>query len=73
LHDVGRAADAAGEELGLLEDRRLDPLVAGALEGGGGDGLYPCPSRRLGGQDVEGAPGGLELTGHAGKLFARLV
>ena len=32
LHDVGRLADAAGEQLGRLERRRLDPPVAGALE-----------------------------------------
>jgi hypothetical protein len=30
--DVGGAANAAGEEVGLLERRRLDPAVPGALE-----------------------------------------
>ena len=38
-HDVGRLADAAGEQLGGLERGRLDPLVAGALEQRAGAGL----------------------------------
>ena len=39
LDDVGRLADAAGEQLGRLEGRRLDAAVAGGLEDALGDGL----------------------------------
>ena len=62
--DVGGAADAALEEVGVLEDRRRDRLVAGAGEDLGRGALEACPGTRLRGQDVEGAAGCLELARH---------
>ena len=52
--DVGRLADAALEQVGVLEDRRRDRLVAGAGEDLGGGAFQPRPRARLLGQDVEG-------------------
>ena len=55
--DVGRLADAAREDLGVLEQRRVDRLVAVAREELLGDArqVLPCPRGR--GQHVGGAFG----------------
>ena len=44
--DVGGLADAAGEDLGVLEDRRVDRLVAVAPEQLGGDSRQVLPDQR---------------------------
>jgi hypothetical protein len=62
--DVGRLADAAGEEPGVLEGRGLDPPVAGAAEELARVGDHPLASLLLLGEDVEGAAGRLEAGGH---------
>src|SRR4029079_17127115 len=62
--DVGRLADAALEEVGVLEDRRRDRLVAGAGEDLGGGAFEAAPGARLLGKDVEGPAGGLGLARH---------
>jgi hypothetical protein len=62
--DVGRLADAAGEQLGVLEDRRVDPPISGPRQDPGGGALDPVAELRLLGKDVEGPLGSLELGGH---------
>ena len=54
----------------VLEDRRLDPPVARAGEDLGRGDVELRAGRGILGQDVEGAPGGLEPLGHG---RARLV
>ena len=72
LDDVGRLADPAGEELGLLEGGRLDPAVACRLKHLPRGVLDPLPDRLILGEDVEGAAGSLEPLGHRGDLSRRL-
>jgi hypothetical protein len=64
LDDVGGLTDPAREQLGVFECGRLDPPVAGTLEYLGGSGKDPRPLGPAGGQDVEGAPRGLETGAH---------
>ena len=52
LDDVGDLADAALEDVGQLEQRRLDPAVAVARGEVGGQALEPRPGRGLGRQQV---------------------
>ena len=65
--DVGGAADAALEQLGVLEGRRRDRLVAGAREDRRGGALDPRPGARLLGQHVEGPAGCLVLAAPCGR------
>ncbi len=58
--DVGGLADAAGEELHVLEDRGLDVAVAGPARGGGNRLADRQEGRRTGRQQVVGALGGGE-------------
>jgi hypothetical protein len=58
--DVGRAADAAGEQLGRLERRRLDPPVTRAAEDPLGVRFEHGAPLRVGGQHVERSPRGLD-------------
>src|SRR5581483_6226921 len=67
--DVGRASDTAGEELGVLEHRRLDPPVPGALEQLPGRPLDACPRRRVLRQGVGGAAWGLEPLVHSARAY----
>ena len=60
LDDVGDLADAALEDVGLLEQRRLDPPVAVARGEVGGEPLEARPGRRLGRQQVAGPARGSE-------------
>ena len=69
LDDVGGLADAAGEEIGVLEDRGLDQAIAGRLQGPPSRGGDPASDRELVRQDVERAPGGLELLAHSPSLI----
>ena len=62
--DVGRLADRALEELGVLEDRGLDAAVAGAGEDGGRGRVDPRSPHGLGRQYVERPLRGLEAAGH---------
>jgi hypothetical protein len=61
LDDVGRRADAAGEQVGLLEQRRLDPRVAGGLEDLASLALERRARGRVVGQHVVRAARGLDL------------
>ena len=66
LDDVRHLADAALEDLGLFDEGRLDLAVAvpgGKLRGGP---FEARPGDPLGGQDVAGAPRGLEAR-HQGR------
>ncbi len=56
LDDVGDLADALHEELGVLDDRRTDLLVAVAPQPVGHAGFEPLPQRRLAGEHVVHAP-----------------
>ena len=59
LDDVGGLADAAGEELGVLEGRRLDPPVAGAPPASRARSVsIRCADGLLLGQRVERSPAG---------------
>ena len=70
--DVGRFADPAFEELGVLEGRRLDRLVAGALRRSRPRrACEPRPRAGLRGEHVEGAAGCLELACHLGGDLTR--
>ena len=60
LDDVGDLADAALEDRGLLEHRRLDAAIAVAGGQVRGEPLQPGPGGRLGWQQVARAPWGLE-------------
>ena len=60
LDDVGDLADAALEDRRLLEERRLDGLVAVAAGEVAGDLFEAQEDGALGGQQVTGAAGGLE-------------
>ena len=60
LDDVGDLADAALEDVGLLEQRRLDPAVAVARGEVGGEPLEAGPGRRLRRQQVARAARGSE-------------
>ncbi len=60
-HDVGRLADAAREQLGRLERRRLDPLVSCALEQRACAGLERRALLRLLAEHVERAARRFEL------------
>ena len=51
-HDVGVVADGAGEELGALEQRQTDLLVAVEVKNLPGHGLHPLPPGSLRRQDV---------------------
>jgi hypothetical protein len=62
--DVGGPADAALEEVGVLEGGRRDRLVAGAGEDGRRCGFEPAPGAGGLGEDVEGPARGLELARH---------
>ena len=66
LDDVRHGADAPLEDLRLLEQRRLDGLVAVAVGQAAGDALESQEGDPLGGQQVTGAPGGLG-SGHRWK------
>ena len=59
--DVGRGADAAGEQLGRLERRRLDPLVAGGAEQRARARLERLARDGLLAEHVEGAARRFEL------------
>ena len=60
LDDVGDLADAALEDVGQLEHRRLDPPVAIAGGEVGGEPLEARPGRRFGRQQVAGPARGSE-------------
>ena len=66
LHDIGRRADAALEDLALLEERRVHLGVAVPDGQLAGDPLQPREGRPFGGQQVAGATWRTEL-GHRGK------
>ena len=70
-HHVGGLADAAHEELRLLEQRRLDGQVAVAAEDVRGHGLEARPELRLVGKQVARAFGGLDC--HGEFLFVSCV
>ncbi len=72
LDDVGDLADPALEDVGLLEQRRLDALVAVARREVGGQPFEARPRRRLGRQEVAGAAWGSE-GGHRPSLAAGRV
>ena len=61
LDDVGGLPHAAREQLGALEDRRLDHAVAGVVEQVVGEPLERLAPLPVVGQHVERAPRGLEL------------
>ena len=63
LDDVGRLADAAGEELGVFEGGRLDAPVARALQDLPRLGLQRGAGRRVVGQHVVRAAGRLQAVG----------
>ena len=65
LDDVRGLPDSPREQLRLLEDRRLDPPVARALESGGGGAIDTRPRCGVGGQDIERPAGGFEARSHA--------
>src|SRR3954452_6073526 len=64
LHDVGRRAHAAREELRRLEDRRLDAAVAGRLEDAARVALERLARERVVAQHVEGAARSLDPRAH---------
>ncbi|MNN71319.1 hypothetical protein D3C81_1872440 [compost metagenome] len=66
---VGAFTDAAGEELGELEDRQADFLVAVAIQQHGQGVLQVAPGRRLLRQDVVHATNGLQGLAHEGSLI----
>ena len=60
LHDVGRLANAAGEQLGGLERRRLDAPVAGGAEDAVGVRFQHRAPRGVGGEHIKRATGSLK-------------
>ena len=63
LHHIGHLADASFEQVRLLEERRLDGLVAISPCEVACDRFETQERGALGGQQITGAPGGLKL-GH---------
>ncbi len=59
--DVRGGPDPAGEEVGGLEGRGLDPLIARPLQDRPGAGLEGRAGGGVGAEHVEGAPGGFDL------------
>ncbi len=64
LHDVGGLPDAAREQVGVLEDRRVERLVARPPEHLCDQPLQAQAAARVAREDVGGAPGGLEAPAH---------
>ena len=64
LDDVRRRADAAGEDVGVLEGRRLDAAVAGAAEDPLGDLLQRGARVGVGRQHVVRAARDLQSLAH---------
>ena len=58
LHDVGHLADAALEDVRLLEHRRRDLAVAIARGEVGGQALDAVPGGPVCGEEIAGTPGG---------------
>ncbi len=70
LDDVGRLPHPAREQVGVLEHRRLDRLVAGAAEQLASELLQPSAPPRIWADHVQGAPRGLQLLGRHGAYRA---
>ena len=64
LDDVGGLPHPAREQLGVLEDRRVERLVPGPAEHLRDDALQRQPAAGVAGLDVERAPGGLKAPAH---------
>ena len=71
LDDVGAGARRPGEELGVLEDRRLDAPVAVERAEALDLARDPLPERLFGRQDVVRPPWRLELGAHEARSSAR--
>ena len=70
-HHIGRFADAADEELGLLHDGRLDGQVPVGAEHLGRRLLELIPEQRLVGQKIARSLG--SINGHGGVLFSSIA
>ena len=64
LDDVGDLADAALEDVGLLEQRRLDPPVAVARGEVRGEALEARPASAVSGGSRSRVPRGARKVGH---------
>jgi hypothetical protein len=69
VDDVRRLADAAVEQLGVLEDRRADLVEVVEQRGLARDLLDRLPLGRIGGENVLCALGGLNRGSHCGAGF----